>query len=286
MAYSDFLENISVKFHSLLNEISAEYNFDNGHEFEIAICKVLRVILPQKYGICRGFAVSQDGEINGDDIIIFDHDRFPTLRLLEDKTFAQKQKIPIEAVYAYIEAKHTLCIEGSGGQSLSKAISQIKAIKEMNREKVPLTQITPQINIGNFKTNRQEYWPQYFNPIYGVIISRYLRINETQKPVPVKDFFPHLQLRCATISIMKNSPDLIIAGSDALILPAVGTQIESPFFINGTSRLESFESDGKAFGTGLMSMMYALDNIILGKIHWPTILAEGLNLNLNMGAKE
>lgn len=285
MAYSDFLNNINLKFQSLLDEISAQYNFDNGTEFEIAVCKVLRIILPQKYGICRGFAVSKSGEKKGDDIIIYDQERFPTLRLLEDNTFAQKQEIPIEAVYAYIEAKHTLCIEGVGGQSLSKAITQIRAIKEMLREKVPLTQITPQIRVNNYNPNRQKSWPDYYNPIYGVIISRFVRIKEGQDPVPVDKFFPHLSSQCLIMEQTENPPDLIIAGADALVLPAIGTQIESPFFINGVSKLAPFKSHGKSFGIGLISMIYAFDSVILGTMHWPTILAEGLGLQLNIDSQ-
>ena len=30
-------------------------------EYEIAICRVLRHILPLKYGVCRGFVVANDG---------------------------------------------------------------------------------------------------------------------------------------------------------------------------------------------------------------------------------
>src|SRR6266496_3746 len=107
MAYGNYIQTISSKFNELISEISAEHNFEYGPEFEIALCKVLRILLPLKYGVCRGYATSFDGKVAGDDIIIFDQERFPTLRLLEDNTFAQKQHIPIEAIYVYIEAKHT-----------------------------------------------------------------------------------------------------------------------------------------------------------------------------------
>ena len=82
MAYGDYLQTISVKFENLFQDISVQHNFDYGPEFEIALCKALRIILPAKFGICRGFAVTLDGDIAGDDIIIFDNERFPTLRLL------------------------------------------------------------------------------------------------------------------------------------------------------------------------------------------------------------
>jgi len=47
--YNDYVSNISKQFTSELDKISAFYNFDLGDEFEIAICKLLRKFLPQKY---------------------------------------------------------------------------------------------------------------------------------------------------------------------------------------------------------------------------------------------
>ena len=62
MAYGDYLKTISTKFENLIAEISTGYNFDYGEEFEIALCKVFRVLLPSKFGICRGFVVTADGK--------------------------------------------------------------------------------------------------------------------------------------------------------------------------------------------------------------------------------
>jgi hypothetical protein len=282
MAYLDFLKNIDDKFQALFNEISAEYNFDNGPEFEIALCKVFRIILPNKYGICRGFIVSKDGKVAGDDIIIYDQERFPTLRLLEDNTFAQKQKIPVEAVYAYIEAKHTLCLEGNGGQSLQKSLDQITSIKEIERKQVPLTQITPQVAIQSYNANWPNYWPNYRNPLYTAIISRQVRLKENSPVLNHSAFFPDFESVGRSIITDKNTPDLIIAGCDVVAIPAVGTQVESPFFVPGVSKLAGFETKGQAFGLGIINIMYAFDHIMLGNIHWPSILSDGLNLDLKM----
>ena len=42
----------------------------------------------------------------GDYIITYDQELYPTLRFLDsDNQFAQKEQIPVEVVYAYIEAK-------------------------------------------------------------------------------------------------------------------------------------------------------------------------------------
>lgn len=59
-----------------------------------------------KYGICRGFVVDRHGNTAGDDIITYDQELYPTLRFFDsDNQFAQKEQIPVEVVYAYIEAK-------------------------------------------------------------------------------------------------------------------------------------------------------------------------------------
>lgn len=280
MAYDDFLKNINEKFQALFTEISAEYNFDNGLEFEIALCKAFRIILPIKFGICRGFVVSKQGDKAGDDIIIYDQERYPTLRLLEDNTFAQKQKVPVEAVYAYIEAKHTLYLEGDGGQSLQKSLNQIKAVKSIPREKVPMTQITPQTSILSYQANRPAYWPNYRNPLYTAIISRNVCINTTDKSSDIATIHNNMRGRCILLSQETNIPDLIIASSNIVAIPSVGTQIESPFFMEGKSLLIAFKAFGEAFGIGLTNMMYAFDHIALGCIHWPTVLAEALKLEL------
>lgn len=282
MAYSDFLQNINQKFQSLFSEISAEYNFDYGHEFEIALCKVLRIILPNKYGICRGFVVSKDGQIAGDDIIIYDQERFPTLRLLQDPTFAQKQKVPVEAVYAYIEAKHTLCLEGTGGQSLAKSLSQIQNVKAIPREQVALNQITHQVKISNYNPASRPYWPKYRNPIFTAVISKQVRISEAGSVLDADQFYKNLRDHCNILARTSSTTDLIIAGQDVIALPGINKIYESPFFINGISDLYAVHKKEMAFGTGLTSMLYALDSIQLGNINWPTVVAEGLDLKLNL----
>ena len=116
------------------NDSSSSY----GGEFEIAICQILREFLPNKYGICRGFVVSSDGEIAGDDIIIFDQERFPTLKLKGVGQYARKEQIPIEAVYAYIEAKHSINLLQKDNNSIFKAIKQVESVKRLcnKREKI------------------------------------------------------------------------------------------------------------------------------------------------------
>jgi len=68
--YDQFLENIGKKFNEYFINISAINNFDYGDEYEVALCKALASILPERYGVCRGFIVTMCGNYAGDDIII------------------------------------------------------------------------------------------------------------------------------------------------------------------------------------------------------------------------
>ena len=175
MAYNKLIENIAKAVESKFDEISVRYNFDNGEEFEIALCELLSTILPSKYGVCRGFAVSQDDQFAGDDIIIYDKERFPTIRLLEAGKFDKKHEIPVEAVYAYIEAKHSLIVDDNE-TNISKALEQVFNIKNLKRAKRNLLTLDHNINLGDaFSVNQSPHWPPHANPFYTAIVSRNIK---------------------------------------------------------------------------------------------------------------
>lgn len=279
MPYDGFCKSISEAFNRIFSEISYEYNFDAGPEFEIAICKALRNILPLKYGICRGFIVTLEGKTAGDDIIIYDQESYPTLRMIGDATFSRKEKIPAEAVYAYIEAKHTLYIEGDGGQSLAKSLSQIEQVKQLTRSAIPLNKVDRHITIGTTPPAPPEHWPSYKNPLYAGIFSRNLKLNASEQDSQI--CLTALQNALADRDAKGNiQPDFIIAGQDIVCLPHVGTQIESPFYVAGSSRISPILSKDQAVGVGLCSLNWAIDWIMLGTIHWPALIASGLKIPL------
>src|SRR5690348_3133356 len=111
MIYRNYVRTLSSRFEGMLNSIGAVYGFDYGDEFEFVLLETLRPLLPWQYGVCRGHLITQSGKQAGDDIIIFDRLRFPTLQLRGSGSY-RKEHVPIEAAYAYIEAKHTLVLEG------------------------------------------------------------------------------------------------------------------------------------------------------------------------------
>ncbi len=276
--YNDFLKNISQKFLNSFSEISAIYNFDYGDEFEIALCKSLRTILPSFFGVCRGSIFSIDGESVGDDIIIYDQFHFPTLRLLEDNTFAQKQQIPFEAVFAYIEAKNTICIEGTEGNSLEKAWKQCQDVKKLKRNDVKYSKYSIN-NIPFLKPLPN--WPTIANPVYTAIFSRGIRMKSNNDILTTVQGETELSKKILTLD-QDLQPDLIIADYNLLYIPGINTHIESPFFIKNQSYHSPQTTDGFSYGLGLSMMFYAFDNIRLGKIYWPRLISEGLNLELNM----
>jgi hypothetical protein len=181
--YNNWLGDITERFQKKFDDIKVVYNFEYGEEFEMAIADALRELLPQRYGVCRGYVVSRDGQSAGDDIIIFDAQHFPTLRALERTDLSRKENVPAEAVLAYIEAKHTLQFAGEGGQSLSKAVDQVRRVKEVPRPPVPHSEIIPGVNLpAQFSVTSPPYMPQIRNPYYGAIWARNVGDAEPEQP--------------------------------------------------------------------------------------------------------
>ncbi len=263
----------------MISGISTVHNFEFGDEFEVAIGKALRTFLPEKFGVCRGYAVDVEGNKAGDDLLIYDRDRFPLLRLLEDVNFDVKHEIPIEAVYAYIECKHTIFLKGEGPQSLNKAISQVENVKKLKRYPVPLSQLQPYLEI-KLPVKPAVNWPNIRNPLYSAIIARSVRMDESKKKVKARkieaDWDKDIRSGCQL--------DLIIFGKDVVVLPTVGvdqdygtTIIDSPFFIPSVSTPTASVVSDSAFGIGFTMMSWALDGISLGKMQFKPLLNDAFS---------
>lgn len=274
MLYNDYIKNIDEKYKSFTSLIKAIYNFDDGDEYEVVLLHLLKALLPEKYGVCKGFIIDMEGNKAGDDIIIYDKYRFPTLRLFDNEDYSIKQQIPVEAVYAYIEAKHNL-----DDSTFPKSLSQVNAAKRllMKREKIDFSWVTDDLKLNESVNLKRENtnFPNYYNPPFTAIISRKCCIKHDE----LLDASSIIQMQINYGNKGNYPPDLII--SDNIVgLPAVGTQIESPFFCDN-SRIAVFNNQ-YAFGIGMTSLLYALDYIKLGKIHWPSVLADALGLQLNL----
>jgi hypothetical protein len=277
LLYNNYVRDVSDRFEQALARIKTEHNFEYGSEFEIAICKTLRAVLPQKFGICRGYVVSALGEKAGDDIIIYDRMRFPTLRALESDNFASKEQVPIEAVYAYIEAKHSICIEGDGGTSFQKALTQVGQVKILcdRRQSVPLCEF----DLNEKKDGPPVGWPEIRNPAYGIIISRHVRLKEGGAILDDPEEILRHFVAAKVMTLLP--PDFCVFGKSNMFIPVVpggredgGTVMPSPFFQSAISSMNASIVDGVGFGAGLSLLLWALDWIHLGKMPWPAMLED------------
>lgn len=176
--YKDFAGRLSRRVSARLSLIEAQFNFDYGDEYEVAICEVLADILPARYGVCRGSLVTFDGEEAGDDLIIFDRVSYPTLRSSIAPNFAVKEQVPIEAAYAYIECKHRVELASDLGASkvLATAVEQVRNAKRLAATRVPNP--NPDYHDQDrFKLKKREDWPAYYpalkNELFGVVFARH-----------------------------------------------------------------------------------------------------------------
>ncbi len=277
--YRDMVGRLAKIISAELLKLEAIYNFDLGDEFEIALCKILSQALPDKYGVCRGHVVTEDNQTAGDDIIIYDRDGSPTLRMLPNGDFSIKEYIPFDSVYAYIEAKHTLYWDGNSSQSVVNAASQVSAVKSLYRETRSHYKITDNltlkpgiltIDIGGLEH------PEITNPLVGCIFSRYVNwngkrrsFNELKDP-PIVNFGLDMKLQ----------PEIIVAGNDMVGLPAKEEGGQTNLYLfRGTkeSTIKLYKTEGRALAIGIISMLHAIDAIRLNKLKWAPIIAEQLN---------
>lgn len=269
--YGDYICGIADKINHVIEEISVEYNFDHGPEFEIAICDLLSDFLPARYGICRGFVIADNGDTCGDDIIIYDNQMFPTLRMLRRGRYDRKEKIPIEAVYAYIEAKNTL-----GDDNYIKAVQQVADVKVLcsRREALEIAQRDSYVVDQDAGVpSGGDHYPKIRNPVFGMVWGRNcLGVKDAVDPVD--------QLLRNGLSLFPKThhvPDLIVAGPNHFLSPTVvksnGDNLPTQFFIPQVTKGYQFiRRDGLAFASGLIQLLAALDFIRLGRLPWAKII--------------
>ncbi len=283
--YNNYVQKLSQRFKSQLESIEAGFNFDYGPEFEVALCRILGSTLPQKFGICRGFVVDSKGQLAGDDIIIFAQDRFFTLRQGAGLDLAVKEQIPIEAAYAYIEAKHTLVLEGEGGSSLHKAFEQVKKVKNICTQRAPVDLIGYDPYVQNFPLRVEpsiEYKTR--NHMFGGIFARHVRRNESS---PILNDPSEIDKLIKGVIERHNfekdfSPDLIVAGDSNVVVPAIknSDQIVYAQFMSREKIYGTRTVEGRAYGIGLLCLSFALDWIRLGKMPWDELIADAMALPL------
>jgi hypothetical protein len=263
--YRDYVVTISQQFESEFSSILANHNFELGPEFEIALCNALGRVLPEKYGVCRGYIVNAAGQCAGDDIVIFDKLRFPTLLRSNTDRVMRKEYVPAEAVYAYIEAKHFLEIQVDNGQGIIKALEQIKAVRDICRERgIPARQCT--------HYDRDE--------LFCMIASRGIRKNgiRLDKTDEALAFFPKPE------GLAYPGPDCIVCGNSLIASPVNEAGevrfVRDVFLCHASSRLEARSVNGVAFGAAIISLLDALSKINLGDFPTWQILRNAIDPNI------
>ncbi|NLF50620.1 MAG: hypothetical protein GX577_05740, partial [Leptolinea sp.] len=202
-----------------------------------------------------------------------------------------KEKIPIESVFAYIEAKHTLEINGGSNNSLKKALLQISKVKELVLQRTPVgrNQLSEFVVLGKgFTISEKPGWPSIQNPPYGMLLARQVRINTKSQLMTSPDDIHNALVGSPVESNIL--PDLIVAGPSNFILPVNQLEnkqeISSPFFLfennnniyHPKSILSTNKVDGIAFGIALAHLFWALDHINLGVMPWEKILGNGMQV--------
>lgn len=284
MIYNDFLPKLADAISNKFSEMQSTYNYEKGGELEMALCDILRLVLPEKFGVCTGFIVPKVGSPVGDDIIIYDKQRFPLLRLLSKDNNSRKQYVPVEAVYCYIEAKHTLHISGDlqNGQSLTKACKQVADVKRLYREPRIPEQVHPYFN-SDISMGERPDWPKNLNPLFGMIFARHVKSKKGDT-----DYLQREEVLPALVGFnfgnKRYAPDLIVAGDCNIIAPSVTFEgkheFHSPFCVEGvTDELRIFRSNGLGFAISICILLYALDTMKLGRMPWAEILYDGLKNN-------
>lgn len=278
--YDDFIIRLSEKFTRRLEDIEKDFNFELGDEFEFAICDILQNLLPDNFGVTRGFVVNKDGSKKGDDIIIYDRNRFPTLRFHEKGQFYRLENIPIEAVYAYIEAKHTIEYKYQDKDcSFSKAFKQASEAKELisQRESSDILSFNPYFKSIPFVNNKLKpsSLPNINNPAFSCVIARNFKyVGEKNQKIDINS----LDFLINNIKIPKQRviPDLIVLNKDIVFYPRLyenGSFKEGVLFNHNAENLsyQILIRPNIAYGIFLSHLLYAIDWIKLGKMPWDLI---------------
>jgi hypothetical protein len=268
--YKDLVGKLTRRLSARLSLIEAQYNFDLGDEYEVALCEVLSDMLPARYGVCRGTVVTVDGEEAGDDLIIYDRLSYPTLRSSLGQNFAIKEQVPIEAAYAYIECKHSVELADTlkQSQTLAVAVEQVRTVKALASKRQP----NPNHHYKDqdrFKRRKSADFPAPFpelkNELFGMVFARKFKLAKpTSSP--------------SNIEIGKeHGPDLLIVGEDLLFTPSVvlgPDGIRSSLFFSSSfqSTLRLEKAPGSAIGLGLLTLLHVINWMELLPIDYATVL--------------
>lgn len=277
--YNGLVDRIAKSFDAAFSAIEAVYNLEYGTEFEVALCRAIGRLLPSRFSICRGFVVNRAGQTAGDDIVIYERHLFPTARFLLGDDLSLKEQVPIEAVAAYIEAKHTFDLADGVDSSLNKALKQIDAVKRLclQRDPVLLNRVARNSTVEGLAIKGPEGFPDLRNPIFTAVFSRHVRERKGKDYITDSTVIERaLGSRGNVVDLAP--PDLVVAGSSVVALPSVQNVIKSPFMPHQGGAMATIRADNLAFAIGICDLLWALDFIELGNLPWTAVMQEALRI--------
>ncbi|WP_437629625.1 DUF6602 domain-containing protein [Sorangium sp. So ce854] len=280
--YGGWVEESAEHLDAELRKLRRLEILELGNELESTLRDTLEDFLPQRVGMCRGWVVDSAGGKQGDDIILYDAARFRALRRLrDDRGMDKKERVPAEAVLAYIEVKHTLYVQERvpvkhRGQSLAKACSQVAALKGLRRDAVPLDMIAPRLVLPPGTIQRRPGFPAIRNPWYAAVWALHLRVDRHLEHDPAEAVKRRIDAIQRTGLRAEHLPD-VIAADTVLMTPAITTSgaLEPRPFIAPDTELV-FTNGIKALGAAMKHLAWAIDDILLGEIPWRRMLREQL----------
>lgn len=279
--YGGWFDDVVQRLENELKERRGLENLELGPELEIAVCHALRGLLPARVDVCRGWVVDRTGAQAGDDIIVYDASRFPTLRGL-GPDLTRRERVPAEAVLAYIEVKHTLYAGAkvrrkNKGQSLEKACSQVAALKRLERDAMPLEALAPRFALPKGAIQRRPGFPAVRNPWYTAVWAVHLQVDRDLADTPARAVAHRLEEIERGSVPRRLLPDVIAAGQ-VMMTPAVNvsrtTREARPFLTDGTHPV--FTSGVPALGLAIMHLSWAIEDILLGELPWRHLIHEQL----------
>jgi hypothetical protein len=279
-------DELSARIDSALAEMRTVHNFDKGPELEIAICRLLQSFLPERAAVVRGFVVASDGTKSGDDIIVYDAARFPTLRGL-GRDLSRKEWVPADAVLAYIEVKHTLYIgtetRKNGGSHLRKALQQVASLKCLHRTPVTLDTFGPRFRFEFFGESRRAGMPNVRNPWYAAIWA----LNITGDSDPARKLTGKIcELQQSQSIACRHLPDVIAAGTvfgcptirqgqvASHNNPSDRTLLPRPFLARDT-RFTAVATP-HPIGVAVLHLSDAIDDLMLAGLPWTSLIRHQL----------
>lgn len=263
MIYADLVQRLGQRLSQLTNKFASH---SDAAEFTQGMVKLLKKILPSQYGVTLGQAQAEDGALSESAILIFDAEQWPLLKILDNSN----PIIPLNSVYAYLEAHPTVYLEGSNNPGdMDTILKRIRQFKHLPRDKTPIINSSQQ-NLKGLICN---------NPLYAMIIADNIQLNANKAALTSQQIQPIFNIFCSQLATTGGNalPDIMAVSQDLIALPTNNEKIQSPFLLPAQSQLKPYLTQQKSLALALTTLLQALSLIKLTATPWEQIISSGLS---------